>query len=73
MNSYYLSNIQNFSAIENNIKQVTPTFPWSSMSNAIIFSLSSYNGATIPSCISVNSSTGDISIVNWEVSADTDF
>ena len=55
---------QSFLALsENNYIELTPNLPWSqSSSPAISFSLSSYNGGSVPSWVNIDSSSGLLKI-----------
>ena len=71
---YYQTNDQAVSVVENASSSVTPTLTCSSSgSTAITYSLSAYNGGTVPSWVSINSSTGTLTVTASSVSADTEF
>ena len=55
----YQTDDQSLSAVENTITQTTLNLPCSSSGTTTIsYSLSAYNGGTIPSWVSINSLTG---------------
>ena len=70
---FFGSNKDAFIILENTSLNVFPSLPCSSLEGIIIsFALGSYNGMLIPSWISINSSTGELTIDAPEVSTDTD-
>ena len=71
---YYQTDYQSFSVVENNTIKITPDLPWSSSGLTLIsYSMSSYNGGSVLSWISINSGTGELSITAPDVSLDSDF
>ena len=70
----YQTSDQSLSIIENTSSSVTPILPCSSSgSTSITYSLSAYNGGTVPSWVTINSSTGTLTLTALNVSADTEF
>ena len=71
---YFQTGDQTISLIENNSLNITPDLPCSfSGTTPISFSISSYNGATAPSWVAIDSTTGQLSITAPDVSSDTEF
>ena len=71
---YYQVSDQSYSVVESYSTAVTPDLSWSSSgSTSISFSLGSYNGANVPSWVSINSSSGTLSISSTIVSSDTSY
>ena len=70
----YQTSDQSLSVVENTSSSETPTLTCSSSgSTAITYSLSAYNGGTVPSWVSINSSTGTLTVTAPNVSADTEY
>ena len=70
---YFGSNDESYTIFENSSMNVTPNLPCSSSGTTVInFSLGNYNGMPIPFWVSINSSTGKLTINSPEVSVDTD-
>ena len=68
----FQTNDQTILVSENSITQILPNLPCSSSSStSIVYSLASYNGAAVPSWITVDSTSGLLKITAPEVSADT--
>ena len=66
--------VQAFSVSESTTSMQTPNLPCSfSGSTSITYSLSSYNGAIIPSFVSINSATGVLTIAAPSVSSSTNY
>ena len=54
--------------------KITPSLPWSILgSTSISFTLTSYNGNSIPSWVTINSSTGELTITTPNPASNTDF
>ena len=71
---YYQTSDQSLSLIENNNLIVTPDLTCSpSGVTSIAYSLASYNGATVPSWISINSSSGQLTVTAPYVDSDTEY
>ena len=71
--SYYTSS-QTFNYAKNAYVQVIPDLTCSTTgSTSITYSLASYNGNTIPAWITINSSTGQLSITTPSPSTNTDY
>ena len=71
---YFQTGDQTISLIENNSLNITPDLPCSfAGTTSISFSISNYNGATAPTWIAINSTTGRLSIAAPDVSSDTEF
>ena len=69
----YQTNDQSYSVVENTIVTKTPELPCSlSGSTSITFGIGNYIG-TAPSWVSINSTTGSITITAPEVSSDTEY
>ena len=72
--AYFQINTQAFSVIESTTSTQAPNLSCSySGSTSIVFSLSSYNGAIVPSFVSINSTTGVLNIVAPSVSSSTTY
>ena len=72
--AYLQTDTQTFSVSESTTSTQTPNLPCSfSGSTSITYSLSSYNGALVPSFVSIDSSTGVLSIVAPSVSSSTTY
>ena len=71
---YYQTSDQSLSLIENNNLIVTPDLTCSpSGVTSIAYSLGSYNGATVPSWVSINSSSGQLTVTAPYVDSDTEY
>ena len=72
--AYLQTDTQTFSVSESTTTTQTPNLSCSfSGSTSITYSLSSYNGALVPSFVSINTSTGVLSIVAPSVSSTTTY
>ena len=72
--AYFQIATQAFSVTESTTSTQTPSLSCSfSGSTSIVYSLSSYNGAIIPSFVSINSTTGVLSIAAPSVSSSTTY
>ena len=71
---YYQTNDQSILLVENNVYNETLDLPCSSSgSTSIIYSLSSYNGQVVPSWVSIDATTGNLTISSVDVSIDSTF
>ena len=71
---YYQTLSQSITIIESSSASFTPDLSCSySGSTSIVFSISSYSGAIIPSWVSINSTQGTLSFTAPSVSSNTDF
>ena len=69
---YFQVSVQSLSMNENTILNITPDLSCSvSGSTSLSFSIASYNGETIPSFVSIDVTSGLLSISSLEVTADT--
>ena len=72
LDAYLQINTQAFSVSESTTSTQVPNLSCSySGSTSIVFSLSSYNGANVPSFVSIDSATGVLTIVAPSVSSST--
>ena len=72
--AYFQINTQAFSVSESTTSTQAPNLSCSfSGSTSIVFSLSSYNGAIVPSFVSIDSATGVLTIVAPSVSSSTTY
>ena len=72
--AYFQTSTQKFSVTESTTSTQAPNLSCSySGSTSIVFSLSSYNGAIVPSFVSINSATGVLNIVAPSVSSSTTY
>ena len=71
---YFLTQDQSISTLENNYVQITPNLPCSSSGlTAITYTLVEYNGNPIPSWVSIDSSSGVLTLNTPDVSSDTEY
>ena len=71
---YFQVNTQTFSVCESTNSTQTPNLPWSfTGSTSITYSLSSYKGSIVPSFVSINSTTGILTITAPWVTSSTDY
>ena len=71
---YFQTNSQSYSVVETYSQTVTPDLTWSSTgSTTILYSIGDYAGTTAPTWVSVNSTTGSISILAPIVDSDSIF
>ena len=71
-NVYYQILDGEFSVLEDSSTQITPKLPWSSDGTTTIsFSIENYNQVPVPSWISIDSSSGLLSVLTPQVSSDT--
>ena len=72
--AYLQTEMESFSVFESNTSTRTPNLSCSfSGSTSITYSLGSYNGAIIPSFVSINSTTGVLTIAAPKVSSSTTY
>ena len=70
----FMTSDLSISVVENNTVLKTPDLPWLlSGSTPISFGLSNYFGSTVPSWITIDPSSGDLTIIAPSVSIDTEF
>lgn len=70
----YQTNDEISSVVENTSVTITPSLPCSSSgSTAITYSLSAYNGGTLPSWVAIDTSTGVLTVTAPTVSASTQY
>ena len=71
---YFLTQDQSILTLENNYVQITPDLPCSSSgSTAISYSLKEYNQNLIPSWVSIDSTSGVLTLNTPDVSSDTEY
>ena len=71
---YFQVNTQTYSVCESTTSTQTPNLPCSfSGSTSITYSLSSYNGSIVPSFVSINSTTGILTVTAPCVTSSTDY
>ena len=71
---YFLTQDQSISVLKNTYVQITPDLPCSSSgSTAITYRLVEYNGNSIPSWASIDSSSGVLTLNTPDVSSDTEY
>ena len=74
INTDLQTSTQALSVTEDNNSTLTPILPWSfSGTTRVVYNLQSYNGANIPSFVSLNSSSGVLSVSSPIVSSSTDY
>ena len=72
--AYFQINTQTYSVCESTTSTQTPNLPCSFSGNTLIaYSLSSYNGSNVPSFVSINSTTGILTITAPCVSSSADY
>ena len=70
----YLTNDQSFTIIEGSSVKLNPELPCSlSGSTSIVYNILNYLGEILPSWVSINSSTGELSIIAPDVDKNTEF
>ena len=73
-NVYFQFSSQTYTYIKNYYVQVTPDLTWSPTGTpSITYSLSAYAGSSIPTWVSISSTTGQLTITTPNLSSNTDF